>query len=132
MRAAAKAGVLIADIALTLMAQAAWTASEPFPLASIRQIIIFTAVFFPLVTSLGVDPVVFGIFTVMTCEIGFLTGGTKEDTKHADLICFDLQRGGSVFSVGSITCCGSLPWNGFDNDVSRLLENCLHRKLTGP
>jgi C4-dicarboxylate transporter DctM subunit len=42
-------------------------------LESIPQIIIFTAVFFPLVTSLGVDPVVFGIFTVMTCEIGFLT-----------------------------------------------------------
>nr|WP_217430509.1 TRAP transporter large permease [Sulfitobacter algicola] len=42
-------------------------------LESIPQIIIFTAVFFPLVTSIGVDPVVFGIFTVMTCEIGFLT-----------------------------------------------------------
>ncbi len=42
-------------------------------LESIPQIIIFTAVFFPLATSLGVDPVVFGIFTVMTCEIGFLT-----------------------------------------------------------
>ncbi|SHK76614.1 C4-dicarboxylate transporter, DctM subunit [Roseovarius marisflavi] len=42
-------------------------------LESIPQIIIFTAVFYPLVTSLGVDPVVFGIFTVMTCEIGFLT-----------------------------------------------------------
>ncbi|MDD9858454.1 MAG: TRAP transporter large permease [Gammaproteobacteria bacterium] len=40
---------------------------------SIPQIIIFTAVFFPLVTSLGVDPILFGIFTVMTCEIGFLT-----------------------------------------------------------
>ena len=42
-------------------------------LESIPQIIIFTAVFFPLVTSLGIDPVIFGIFTVMTCEIGFLT-----------------------------------------------------------
>ncbi|QBY02249.1 TRAP transporter large permease [Rhodophyticola sp. CCM32] len=42
-------------------------------LESIPQIIIFTAVFFPLVTGLGIDPVVFGIFTVMTCEIGFLT-----------------------------------------------------------
>jgi tripartite ATP-independent transporter DctM subunit len=42
-------------------------------LESIPQIVIFTAVFLPLVTSLGVDPVVFGIFTVMACEIGFLT-----------------------------------------------------------
>ena len=29
--------------------------------------------FLPLVTSIGVDPVMFGIFTVITCEIGFLT-----------------------------------------------------------
>ncbi|MEM7429904.1 MAG: TRAP transporter large permease, partial [Pseudomonadota bacterium] len=40
---------------------------------SLAQIILFTAVFFPLVTSLGIDPVLFGIFTVVTCEIGFLT-----------------------------------------------------------
>ncbi len=42
-------------------------------LESVPQIIIFTAVFLPLVTELGVDPIAFGIFTVMTCEIGFLT-----------------------------------------------------------
>lgn len=40
---------------------------------SLAQIILFTAVFLPLVETLGVDPVLFGIFTVMTCEIGFLT-----------------------------------------------------------
>lgn len=40
---------------------------------SFAQIILFTSVFFPLVTSLGIDPVLFGIFTVITCEIGFLT-----------------------------------------------------------
>ena len=37
------------------------------------QIVLFTAVFLPLVTSLGIDPVLFGVFTVITCEIGFLT-----------------------------------------------------------
>ncbi|MBS4010430.1 MAG: N,N-dimethylformamidase large subunit, partial [Roseovarius sp.] len=58
-----------------------------------------------------------------------LTGGSEEDAKHADLIYFDLPKGGSVFSVGSITFCGSLPWNGFDNDVSRLLDNFLRCKL---
>jgi len=40
---------------------------------SLAQIILFTAVFLPLVTSLGVDPVFFGVLTVITCEIGFLT-----------------------------------------------------------
>nr|WP_306265576.1 TRAP transporter large permease [Pararhizobium sp. IMCC3301] len=40
---------------------------------SLAQIILFTSVFLPLVVGLGVDPVVFGVFTVITCEIGFLT-----------------------------------------------------------
>ncbi len=40
---------------------------------SLAQIVLFTAVFLPLVKSLGVDPVLFGVFTVITCEIGFLT-----------------------------------------------------------
>lgn len=40
---------------------------------SLAQIVLFTAVFLPLVSSLGIDPVFFGIFTVITCEIGFLT-----------------------------------------------------------
>jgi tripartite ATP-independent transporter DctM subunit len=40
---------------------------------SLAQIVLFTAVFLPLMLSLGVDPVLFGIFTVITCEIGFLT-----------------------------------------------------------
>lgn len=40
---------------------------------SLAQVVLFTAVFLPLVTSLGVDPVLFGVFTVITCEIGFLT-----------------------------------------------------------
>ena len=42
-------------------------------LESIAQIVIFTAVMLPVAVSLGVDPVLFGIFTVMTCEVGFLT-----------------------------------------------------------
>jgi N,N-dimethylformamidase len=41
--------------------------------------------------------------------------------------------GGSVFSTGSITFCGSLPWNDFDNDVSRLLLNVMGHVLgSGP
>ena len=40
---------------------------------SIAQVILFTSVFLPLALSLGVDPVLFGVLTVVTCEIGFLT-----------------------------------------------------------
>jgi N,N-dimethylformamidase len=36
-------------------------------------------------------------------------------------------KGGAVFSVGSITYCGSLPANKFDNDVSRLTFNVINR-----
>ncbi len=42
-------------------------------LESIPQIIIFTAVMLPVANQIGVDPIVFGVFTVMTCEVGFLT-----------------------------------------------------------
>jgi len=36
---------------------------------------------------------------------------------------------GAVFSTGSITFCGSLPSNGYDNNISRLLANVLNRFL---
>lgn len=39
------------------------------------------------------------------------------------------ENGGGLFSVGSITFCGSLSHNHYDNNVSRLLENCLHKFL---
>ena len=45
------------------------------------------------------------------------------------MVYFETSGGGSVFSVGSITFCGSLPWNNFDNNVSRLLFNVLSRSL---
>ena len=40
---------------------------------SLAQIIIFTPVLLPVTKSLGIDPILFGVFTVATCEIGFLT-----------------------------------------------------------
>ena len=51
------------------------------------------------------------------------------DLIRADMIYFDVPGGGKVFSVGSITFCGSLPWNGGDNNISRLVENVLRRFL---
>ncbi|MGP1254755.1 MAG: TRAP transporter large permease [Kiloniellales bacterium] len=40
---------------------------------SLAQIILFTPIFLPGLVAMGVDPIVFGIFMVMSCEIGFLT-----------------------------------------------------------
>jgi N,N-dimethylformamidase len=46
---------------------------------------------------------------------------------RSDMVYFETARGGAVFSVGSITFCGSLPWNGFDNQVSTLIRNVVTR-----
>lgn len=63
-------------------------------------------------------------------RLGFATtipGQTLEQLIRADMTYIEKPKGGAVFSVGSITYCGSLPHNGFDNDVSRLTFNVLNR-----
>lgn len=52
-----------------------------------------------------------------------LTGGPVKDALHADMVLVEYPGGGRVFSAGSITFCGSLPWNSFDNAISRLCRN---------
>ena len=53
----------------------------------------------------------------------------EQDLLRADMVYFEVPGGGAVFSTGSITFCGSLPWNDFDNNVSTLLGNVLDRFL---
>ena len=48
---------------------------------------------------------------------------------RADLVYYETPSGGAVFSTGSITFCGSLPWNDFENNISTLLENVLRHFL---
>jgi N,N-dimethylformamidase len=48
---------------------------------------------------------------------------------RADIVYF-ATAGGAVFSVGSITFCGSLSHNSYQNNISRMLENALRRFLT--
>jgi hypothetical protein len=47
-------------------------------------------------------------------------------------VYFETPNGGAVFSVGSISWCGSLPYNNFDNNVSRVTENVLKRFTAYP
>ena len=42
-------------------------------LESIAQIILLTPLMLPISVGLGVDPIVFGIIMVISCEVGFLT-----------------------------------------------------------
>ena len=46
---------------------------------------------------------------------------------RAEIVYFETVAGGAVFSTGSITFCGSLSYNGYDKNVSRMLENVLRR-----
>ena len=56
-----------------------------------------------------------------------LSGDSEAQAKRADMVYAKTPSGGEVFAVGSITFCGSLPWNKFDNNVSRLLRNVVNR-----
>ena len=56
-------------------------------------------------------------------------GEAAEDLIRADMTYVELPGGGAVFSVGSITFCGSLLCNRAENNISRLLENVLKRFL---
>jgi len=55
--------------------------------------------------------------------------GTNNANVRADMVFFETSRGGAVFSTGSIAWIGSLPHNGYDNDVARITANVLRRFL---
>ena len=46
---------------------------------------------------------------------------------RSDLVYFEYPRGGAVFSVGSISWFGSLSYNNYDNNVSRITDNVMRR-----
>jgi N,N-dimethylformamidase len=54
-----------------------------------------------------------------------VTGEKPKALIRAEIVYFETVSGGAVFSTGSITFCGSLSHNNYDNDVSRMLENVL-------
>jgi N,N-dimethylformamidase len=58
-----------------------------------------------------------------------IPGKKPAELIHADLTFFEAPNDGAVLSTGSITFCGSLPHNNFDNDCSRILANALDRFL---
>lgn len=60
-------------------------------------------------------------------HIKTVTGGPPRDLVHGGMVYFETPGGGAVFSAGSITFRGARPVDGFDNPVSRLLDNLLRR-----
>ena len=55
------------------------------------------------------------------------TNGEEDPAIHADLTYYTSSNGGAVFSVSSMTWCGSLSHNGADNNVSTITRNVLER-----
>jgi N,N-dimethylformamidase len=58
-------------------------------------------------------------------HVSTVTGEPPARLLRADMTHAELPGGGAVFAVGSITFCGSLSHNGYDNSVSRILANVL-------
>lgn len=50
-------------------------------------------------------------------------GGLTNPNVRGDMVFYETPGGGAVFSVGSIAFCSALSYNGYDNNVSKLLEN---------
>lgn len=57
------------------------------------------------------------------------SGQPTQDLIRADMVYFSVPGGGSVFATGSITFCGSLPWNDFKNNVSKILSNVIEKMI---
>jgi N,N-dimethylformamidase len=56
-------------------------------------------------------------------HISTVSGEKPARLLRADMTYAELPSGVAVFAVGSITFCGSLSHNGYDNNVSRILRN---------
>lgn len=65
----------------------------------------------------------------MLTHITTVNGEPPEALKRADMTYFETPSGGAVFATGSITFCGSLPTDNFDNPVSDLLLRVAQRFL---
>lgn len=53
--------------------------------------------------------------------------GREHPSVRADLTYFTTPSGGAVFSVGSISWCGSLAFDDYNNNISRITGNVLRR-----
>ena len=60
-------------------------------------------------------------------NLATVTGERPEALIRAEIVYFPTVAGGAVFSTGSITFCGGLSHNNYNNNISRMLENVLRR-----
>jgi N,N-dimethylformamidase len=53
--------------------------------------------------------------------------GRQDPRNRSDLVYVEYPKGGAVFSVGSMSWCGCLFYNKYNNNVSRITENVLRK-----
>ena len=58
---------------------------------------------------------------------GARPGGTENSLVRADMVFLEYPNGGAVWSSSAIAWCGSLSYNNYTNNVSRITENVLRR-----
>ena len=56
---------------------------------------------------------------------GYYGGGTENPQVRADMIYYKTPNDGALFAPGSLSWCGSLSHNNYNNNVSRILENVI-------
>jgi N,N-dimethylformamidase len=59
----------------------------------------------------------------------YATDGNRNDFVRSDIVTFETEGGGRVFSAGSISLSGSLSFNNYRNNLSRMIENVLREFL---
>jgi len=80
-----------------------------------------------LASSEGYGPAFMTVPEELLSHISTVTGEKPARMLRADMTYVELPGGGAVFAVGSITFCGSLSHERYDNNVSRILRNVLDR-----
>ena len=52
-------------------------------------------------------------------------GGTENPMVRADMIYYKTPNDGALFAPGSLSWCGSLSYDNYNNNVSKILENAI-------
>ncbi|KAJ9608973.1 hypothetical protein H2200_006744 [Cladophialophora chaetospira] len=74
----------------------------------------------------------FGIASECVSYPILATRGTETREVRSDMVYYETNAGGAVFSVGSINWYPSLGWDDYDNNVARLTVNVIREFLRRP
>lgn len=80
-----------------------------------------------LARSEGHQPHFVAVPEELLSHVNTVTGEAPRDLIRAEIVYFETERGGAVFATGSITFCGSLSYDGYRNNISRMLGNVVTR-----